>query len=494
MGAAMTLSDSFSRIFEGLATARVMCLGDVMLDHFLYGEVSRISPEAPVPVFRVVRDNLMLGGAGNVARNLSALGSASTFVAAVGDDAAGAEVARLLSAEPSVTAHLHPLPGRRTTEKSRFVAGVQQLLRADREETDDLDPKAEQAILDTLAANFPGIGALALSDYGKGLLTPRVLAAGLALAAENGIPAIVDPKGRDYRRYRGAFLATPNRAELAEAVGHPVSGDEAIVEAAKQLMQDCGIRNLLVTRSQDGMTLVEEGGAVTHIAAEAREVFDVSGAGDTVVATLAAALAAGGGLLDAARLANLAGGIVVGKIGTATASAAEIRAAAQALTGGHANGKVLPRAAAAARVRAWQEQGLTVGFANGCFDLLHPGHVSLLRQARAACDKLVVGLNGDASVRRLKGETRPVQDETARALVLAAMEDVDAVTIFDEDTPFELISLLRPDLLVKGADYAGKTVVGADLVTQSGGRVVLATLEPGFSTTGTVRKLTQGRG
>ncbi len=489
----MTLSDSFSRIFEGLSRARVMCLGDVMLDHFIYGEVSRISPEAPVPVFRVTRDDLMLGGAGNVARNLSALGTASVFVASVGNDAAGDEVGRLLAAETAVTPRLHSLKGRRTTEKSRFVAGVQQLLRADREEVDDLSPPDERAVLDAAEQGFPGCGALALSDYGKGLLTPRVLAEILTRAAQAGIPAVVDPKGRDYRRYRGAFLATPNRAELAEAAGHPVAGDDAIVDAAKKLMQDCGIRNLLVTRSQDGMTLVEEDGTVTHIAAQAREVFDVSGAGDTVVATLCAALAAGGSLVDAARLANLAGGIVVGKIGTATASAAEVKAAALALTGGHANGKVMDRDATAARVRAWQGQGLAVGFTNGCFDLLHPGHVSLLRQARAACDRLVVGLNSDASVKRLKGETRPVQDENARALVLAALADVDAVTLFAEDTPLELISVLKPDLLVKGADYAGKTVVGADIVTESGGRVVLADLEAGFSTTNTVRKLTEGR-
>jgi D-beta-D-heptose 7-phosphate kinase/D-beta-D-heptose 1-phosphate adenosyltransferase len=490
----MTLSDGFARIFDGLSGARVMCLGDVMLDHFIYGEVSRISPEAPVPVFRVVRDNLMLGGAGNVARNLSALSSASVFVACVGDDAAGHEIAALLAAEAHVEPCLHPLPGRRTTEKSRFVAGVQQLLRADREEIDELDPATQAAILDTVVATIPDCGALALSDYGKGLLTPRVLAEVLALAEARGIPAIVDPKGRDYRRYRGAFLATPHRAELAVAVGHAVNGDADIVAAAKRLMQDCGIRNLLVTRSQDGMTLVEEGGAVTHIAAQAREVFDVSGAGDTVVATLAAALAAGGGLIDAARLANLAGGIVVGKIGTATATAAEIRAAAQALTGGHSNGKVMDRSVAATRVRDWREQGLTVGFTNGCFDLLHPGHVSLLRQARAACDRLVVGLNSDASVRRLKGETRPVQEQVARATVLAAMQDVDGVVIFDEDTPFDLIRALLPDVLVKGADYAGKTVVGADVVAAAGGRVILADLEPGFSTSNTVRKLSEARG
>ncbi len=490
----MTLSDTFSRVFEGFASARVMCLGDVMLDHFIYGEVSRISPEAPVPVFRVVRDNLMLGGAGNVARNLSALSAALVFVAFVGDDAAGHEVASLLAAEGGVDSRLQLLSGRRTTEKSRFVAGVQQLLRADREEVDDLNPAAEEQVLAAVRTGIGDCAVLTLSDYGKGLLTGRVLAEVLDLATARGIPSIVDPKGRDYRKYRGAFLVTPNRAELAEATGMAVKGDADVVAAARHVMESCGVRNVLVTRSQDGMTLIEEGGAVHHIPARAREVFDVSGAGDTVVAALAAALAAGGGLLGAARLANLAGGIVVGKIGTATASVAELKAAEGTLTGGHGNGKLMDRELAGVRVRDWQEQGLTVGFTNGCFDLVHPGHMSLLRQARGTCDRLVVGLNSDASVKRLKGSARPVQEEVARATVLAAMQDVDAVVIFDEDTPLELVSVLVPDVLVKGADYAGKTVVGADIVTGAGGRVVLADLEPGFSTTRTVRRLTGDKG
>ncbi len=485
----MAISDSFSTILQRLGAARVMCLGDVMLDHFLYGEVSRISPEAPVPVFRIVRETLMLGGAGNVARNLSALTAGSVFVAFVGDDAAGHEVAHLLAAEAGVESCLQVLPGRSTTEKSRFVAGVQQLLRADREEVEDLAGPAEAQVLAAVRGSLESCRVLTLSDYGKGLLTPHVLAEVLKLAADRGVPTIVDPKGRDYRRYRGAFLATPNRAELAEATGMPVNGDDAIVSAARHLIETCGIANLLVTRSQDGMTLVEGSGAVHHIPARAREVFDVSGAGDTVVATIAAALAAGGSLVDAARLANLAGGIVVGKVGTATASLAELHAAASAFAGGRDGGKAMSRDLARATVAAWRDQGLSVGFTNGCFDLLHPGHVSLLRQARAACDRLVVGLNSDASVGRLKGPTRPVQDEDARARVLGALSDVDAVVVFEEDTPVELIRALKPDVLVKGADYTVETVVGADIVMAAGGRVVLADLEAGFSTTRTVNKM-----
>jgi D-beta-D-heptose 7-phosphate kinase/D-beta-D-heptose 1-phosphate adenosyltransferase len=328
-----------------------------------------------------------------------------------------------------------------------------------------------------------------LSDYGKGLLTDHVLTSVLRLAESRGIPTIVDPKGRDYSKYRGAFMVTPNRAELAEATGMKGATDEAIVAAARKLMDSSGIRNVLVTRSQDGMTLVTEAGDVHHIPARAREVFDVSGAGDTVVATLAAALAVHNEPLDAARLANLAGGIVVGKIGTATATAAELRAAATTLSGDHGYGKIMKLEHVEDAISGWKAQGLTVGFTNGCFDLLHPGHISLLRQARSHCDKLIVGLNSDASVSRLKGPSRPIQKQDARAQVLAALQDVDAVVLFDEDTPMRLITALLPDVLVKGADYTVETVVGADLVTAAGGRVVLAQLEAGFSTTQTVASI-----
>ncbi len=485
----VTLSETFFRFLDGMKQARVLCLGDVMLDHFVYGDVSRISPEAPVPVFRIQNETLMLGGAGNVARNLSALGARSVFVAAVGDDNPGHNIASLLAAEEGVESRLQVLLGRRTTEKTRYVAGVQQLLRTDIEEIHDLDPRAEQRVLEVVEAALDECQVVTLSDYGKGLLTDHVLTSVLRMAEARGIPTIVDPKGRDYSKYRGAFMVTPNRAELAEATGMKGATDEAIVAAARKLMDSSGIRNVLVTRSQDGMTLVTEAGDVHHIPARAREVFDVSGAGDTVVATMAAALAVHNEPLDAARLANLAGGIVVGKIGTATATAAELRAAATTLSGDYGYGKIMKLEHVEEAISGWKAQGLTVGFTNGCFDLLHPGHISLLRQARSHCDKLIVGLNSDASVSRLKGPSRPIQKQDARAQVLAALQDVDAVVVFDEDTPMRLITALLPDVLVKGADYTVETVVGADLVAAAGGRVVLAQLEAGFSTTQTVASI-----
>jgi D-beta-D-heptose 7-phosphate kinase/D-beta-D-heptose 1-phosphate adenosyltransferase len=284
-------------------------------------------------------------------------------------------------------------------------------------------------------------------------------------------------------------VVTPNLRELEQASGLSTSGDDQVVAAAKKIIADCDIGAVLVTRSGEGMSLVESGDRVSHIRAEAREVFDVAGAGDTVVAAMAAGLGAGFGLEAAARLANVAAGIVVGKIGTAVATIEELRAAIDRQNFTAANSKLMTPEQAVARATRWRDHGLSVGFTNGCFDLLHPGHVSLLRQARAACDRLIVGLNSDASVRRLKGESRPVQGESARAAVLSSLTDVDALVVFGQDTPLELIEILRPDVLIKGSDYAEDQVVGAQMVKSYGGKVVLAELSPGHSTTGTIKRI-----
>jgi len=488
----MTELSALADRVERLQAVSVLCVGDVMLDRFVYGSVDRISPEAPIPVLRIERETAMLGGAGNVVRNLVALGAAPTFVAVVGDDPAGAEIERLVAAHASLESGLLVEPGRQTTIKTRFFASNQQLLRGDRETRAPVGATERARLLDEATRRLERAGVVVLSDYGKGVLTPGVVSALIARAAAAGKPVVVDPKGADYSIYAGASVVTPNRKELHEATGLPVESDEEVVIAARRLIEGSGIAAVLVTRSQDGMTLVEGTGAVHHLPAEAREVFDVSGAGDTVVATLAAALASGAGLLDAARLANVAAGIVVAKVGTAVAYADELVTALHHddLTAGDV--KIVPSAVAADRVARWRAKGLKVGFTNGCFDLLHPGHVAILNQARAACDRLVVGLNSDASVRRLKGPTRPVQSEAARATVLSSLAPVDLVVIFGEDTPLTLIEALRPDVLVKGADYTVATVVGAEQVQSWGGRVVLAELIEGQSTTNTIRRMTAG--
>ncbi len=473
---------------DRLSGARVLVVGDVMLDRFLYGRVERISPEGPIPILKVERELAMLGGAGNVVRNLAALGAEPAFVAVVGDDPAGVEVQRLVAESAGGRGHLLLDRGRHSTIKERYIAASQQLLRVDRETAPGISPALAEAVVSAAETLLPDVSVLVLSDYGKGLLGEATLQALIAAAARAGVPVVVDPKGRDFTRYRGASLITPNRRELAEASGQPTEGDAAVEAAARDVIARADLGAVLATRSEQGMTLVTAAGAV-HLPAEAREVFDVSGAGDTVVATVAAALAAGLPLATAARLANAAAGIVVGKVGTAVASPSEILHALHARELLSTESKVLAQEALIDQAARWRAAGLKVGFTNGCFDLLHPGHVALLGQAKAACDRLVVGLNSDASVKRLKGENRPVQSESARATVLASLSTVDAVTLFAEDTPLELIRALRPEVLVKGADYSVEQVVGADLVQGWGGRVVLATLVPGQSTTRTIERL-----
>jgi len=353
-------------------------------------------------------------------------------------------------------------------------------------------------LLRRLAAVLADIDVIVCSDYGKGVVTPALMQGVVALAKVVGKPVIVDPKGTDYSKYAGVTLITPNRSELREATRSPIGTSDEIAAAAAGMLRRHGIAAALVTRSEDGMTLVTGGAAAggpsaepppaLHIDASAREVFDVSGAGDTVIAVVAAAYASGATLADAARLANVAAGLVVGKVGAASVHPGELKRALMDNARHSAADKVLADEEIAERVTAWRDAGLSVGFTNGCFDLLHPGHVSLLSQARRACDRLVVGLNTDASVSRLKGPDRPIQKELARATVLASLADVDAVVLFDDETPYALIDHLRPDVLIKGADYTADTVVGADLVRSYGGKLLLAELVPEQSTSRLVKR------
>jgi D-beta-D-heptose 7-phosphate kinase/D-beta-D-heptose 1-phosphate adenosyltransferase len=363
------------------------------------------------------------------------------------------------------------------------------LLRADRETAKPIAHDIEEQIIARLPATLKDANAVILSDYVKGVLTPRILAETICRARDAGKTVIVDPKGRDFGRYKGATYLTPNRKELGDATGVTIGSVAEAEIAARSLIRDFDIGNVLVKLGAEGVCLVRKDQPALHLRTEAREVFDVSGAGDTVIATLTLALTAGFDPKEAAELANIAGSLVVGKIGTASVTRDEI---AHALMHGEsrlAEDKVVGFASIADIAERWRKRGLKVGFTNGCFDLLHPGHISLLRQARAACDKLVVGLNSDASVKRLKGEARPVQNERARGAVLASLADVDNVVIFGEDTPLALIKTIRPDVLVKGADYTVDKVVGAPEVQSWGGHVILADLVDGQSTTKTIARL-----
>jgi len=473
---------------EQLGSARVLCIGDVMLDHYVYGQVERVSPEAPIPVLCVEREMRTLGGAGNVLRNLRALGASSSFISVVGNDEAGREVGRLLEAQHGAEVHVLVQPQRTTTLKTRYVAANQQLLRADRESAIALEPHIREDLLRLARELVRDHSVVIISDYAKGVLTEGVALEIIRAAGEAGAYVMVDPKGGDHIRYRGADLLKPNRRELAEATGMAAATDAEVVAASRALIERCGFGAVLASLGEDGMILVEADGRVNIQRAEMREVYDVSGAGDTVVATVAAGLGAGLSLTDATRLANIAAGIVVGKVGTAVVYSRELTS----FLNGHdlyTVDKVLPRLAALDLVERWRRQGLKIGFTNGCFDLLHPGHVGLLGQAKAACDRLIVGLNSDGSTARLKGPRRPIQPEGARAEVLASLAAVDLIIIFEEDTPLELIQAIRPQLLVKGADYVLDEVVGADFVRNIGGEVLLVEVTPGYSTTATIARM-----
>lgn len=482
----MTQADLIPLV-EKLKQSRVMCVGDLMLDHYVYGRVERISPEAPVPVLHIEREERTLGGAGNVLRNLHALGVETCFISITGTDNAGREVARMVAGLGSAEAHVLTERGRTTTLKTRYVAGTQQLLRADDERVAPVAAELRADIAQLAKNGMPHHRVVILSDYAKGVLGDGLAGEIIAAAKAAGSIVVVDPKGSNYDVYRGADVLKPNRPELAAAAHAPVRTDDEVIAAARALITAHDLGALLVSCGKDGMLLVERSGATLKLAAEARDVFDVSGAGDTVVAVLAASLGAGASLADAARLANAAAGVVVGKIGTAVVEPTELEAVLLNRDTIEQR-KTLPLSLALDQVARWRRSRLKIGFTNGCFDLLHPGHVALLNQAKGACDRLVVGINSDQSVARLKGPDRPVQNQDARAAVLSSLAAVDLVVIFDGDTPIELIEAIRPETLVKGADYRLDQVVGGDIVQSYGGRVLLADLMPGYSTTATIAR------
>ena len=485
----MTINADLAALVPKLVGARIVCIGDLMLDRFVYGRAERISPEAPIPVVRIEREESMLGGVGNVVRNIVGLGGQVEFVSVVGQDAAGREVLNLVAGLEGVEPHLLVERGRPTTIKTRYVAGHQQMLRADSETSDPVAASIAEDAARLVTQAMKDCAVVVLSDYAKGVLVPNEIAAIVKAAKAAKRIVIVDPKGRDYSRYKGANILTPNQRELAEATGLPADGDKGVEQAARRLLKTTLAEAIVVTRGADGMSIVPAKGKVHHLPALAREVFDVSGAGDTVIATLATALAGGLSLLDAARLASVAASVVVAKLGTAVAYSADLVRALRHDDIATTENKFVTLEQAVDQVAVWRRQGLRVGFTNGCFDLLHPGHVSLIGQARGACDRLVVGLNSDASIKRLKGPARPVQGEAARGAVLASLGHVDLVVIFADDTPIEIIKKLRPEILVKGADYTKENVVGAKEVESWGGKVVLAKLVEGQSTTATIRKI-----
>src|SRR6202048_2371211 len=481
----------FDALSNAMASQTVLCVGDLMLDEFVYGEVSRISPEAPAPVIAVQRSDTNIGGAGNVARNIASLGARCILAGLIGEDDAATELKAQFSQQSLIETVLICDPSRPTTRKVRFVSEhfSTHMLRADWELASPASGDIEQKLIDAIVPLLPRADIVLLSDYAKGVLTARVIRNVIDGACKLGKRVIVDPKSANFAIYRGATLLTPNRKELAEATHSRADTKRSIEDAARDAMQLADCEAMLVTQSEHGMTLVPRKGEAIHVPAHPVRVRDVSGAGDTVAAVLAVALAAGADWETALRMANAAAAVAVSKKGTAIVTSSELRR------------KILPHAFLAAEekiiaaggelaphLQDWRRQGLRIGFTNGCFDILHPGHVKVLTAARGACDRLIVGLNSDASAKRLKGDGRPVQDERARAEVLAALEAVDLVVIFEEDTPLNLITQIRPSVLVKGGDYAREQVIGHEIVAANGGEIVLVDILEGFSTTSLVRR------
>lgn len=479
---------SIESLFSRTASLRCLVVGDLMLDEYLWGKAERISPEAPVQVVDVLREELRLGGAGNVVNNLAALGVQVAVCSVVGDDENGRSLLKEFVRHTVSADAVFCDSSRKTSRKTRVVAANQQILRIDRETREALTHHFETQVCDWVASHAGEFDIIVLSDYGKGVLTPSVIAAVIAAASATGITVLVDPKGADFGRYSGATLLTPNRKEAEAASGIVIRDAATLAEAATVIMDAVSLQHLLITRSEEGMSLFSRSGEVVHIPTVAREVFDVSGAGDTVLAALAVGIASGLSMAEAARLANVAAGIAVGKLGTSIVTPREIIDAV-ALTHRDSDSKIKTLDVLTAIISTEKIQGRKVVFTNGCFDLLHAGHVKYLQKARRLGDILVLGLNSDSSVRRLKGEKRPLIGEEERAHILAALDCIDYVVIFDEDTPLELIEALKPDILAKGGDYALENVVGRDFVEAYGGRVELVSFVDGKSTSNIIERV-----
>jgi D-beta-D-heptose 7-phosphate kinase / D-beta-D-heptose 1-phosphate adenosyltransferase len=472
-------------VFHG---RRALVIGDVMLDRYAWGKVERVSPEAPVPVLRLDRRTERAGGAANVAMNLAGLGMRVVLCGFVGDDTSADAIRRLLAEAKISHDALVVLTERPTTTKTRVIGGHQQMLRLDEEVDGDVDPAYRAMLIQHVVRSLDGADVVVLSDYAKGVLSAKVCIEIIALARARGIPVVVDPKGVDYDRYRGATAITPNVSELALATGVQSGPIEDLFAAGHTLRRTLDIGMVVLTRGADGLTCLSEEGT-THYPAVSREVFDVSGAGDTVAAVLAAGFASGFRQEDAFHLANVAAGVVVGKVGTAPIDIDSLTEALDRSSAGRLEASVLPLDRLVNRVTEWKNMGERIVFTNGCFDVLHVGHVMYLEAARRQGSRLVVGVNSDASVRRLKGEGRPVNNDVNRARVLAALASVDAVVVFSDDTPIEVIRAVQPDVLVKGADYSEAEVVGAAEVRARGGTVTLVPLVEGASTTAILERI-----
>ena len=466
-----------SQMIGQMPGKKIVVVGDIMLDRFISGDVSRISPEAPVPVLSFKDEMIVPGGAANVARNLTRFGVQVSLIGITGDDQNADLLRQSLAEENGIALKAIKDSKRPTTVKTRFTSAGQQMLRVDHEKSLPLTQSLYKKLIQSVDTALAKADLLIISDYNKGVIDHSTAQEITTRAKKAGVKVIADPKKLDPSTYRNCDLITPNIHEFKQMTGLVLESHKDVIAAAKDMIRSHQIKLILVTMGADGMMLVADDlKDAKHITSQAKSVFDVSGAGDTVIATLAAAIACGGDLADATELANTAAGVVVGKAGTATVLPGEILAQTEP-------SYTLSESDVISMVKIWRDAGLVVGFTNGCFDLLHPGHLWVLEKAAATCDRLIVGLNSDRSTRKLKGEGRPHQTEDIRAAVLASLDAVDAVVVFDTPTPAKIIKAIAPDRLIKGGDYKAEDVVGRDTVIAQGGKVVIIPTKPGFSTT-----------
>ncbi|PRM99680.1 D-glycero-beta-D-manno-heptose-7-phosphate kinase [Aliarcobacter cryaerophilus] len=461
----------------------ILVIGDLMIDHYLWGSCDRISPEAPVQVVNVKKESSVLGGAGNVINNLVTLGSVVDVISVIGNDSVANELKSLLEKIDVPTSNLVVENNRKTSKKSRLIASQQQVLRYDMESIDDINENSHKQIIQTLEKNIDKYSSIILSDYGKGVLTTNLTKEIIKIANKNNIKVLVDPKGKDYSKYKGSYTLTPNKKEAMEATNIDIKDESSLIEALKSLKTQCELEVSLITLSEQGIAIFDD--ELTIKPTVAREVYDVTGAGDTVIASIAFALGNNLDIKDAIYFANLAAGVVVGKIGSATTTLDEIYEYEYSLHKSNSTSHIKTFDEIKTLSSKLHSQGKKIVFTNGCFDILHVGHVKYLEVAKSYGDVLILGLNADSSVRKLKGPTRPINTQDDRAYILASLESVDYVVIFEEETPYELIKLIKPHILVKGGDYEGKEVVGQDIADE----LKLVQFVDGKSTTNTIKRI-----
>ncbi|MDA2919555.1 D-glycero-beta-D-manno-heptose-7-phosphate kinase [Desulfobacterota bacterium AH_259_B03_O07] len=479
-----------SSIVKRYNKKRIMVVGDIMLDRYIFGTVSKISPEAPVPILKSTEEEISLGGAANVAANLKSLGASVDIFGVIGNDSEGKRVSDLLKRSSIKPKGLVVDSSRATTTKTRLVTRNQQVARIDKEKEDFISNKIQKMVLSTINRHFDKHfpDGIIISDYKKGCISKDLCEKIIQLAREHKIFLVVDPKGDDFTKYKGASVITPNKVEAESVCGFPIDDEKTLKKAFEKLVKITRCEGVLITRGKDGISYYKKGGKIHTKHSDAREIFDVTGAGDTVVSVFMLSYLASGSWDDSVQIANKAAGIVVSKLGTSKVSPRELIENFNNNTD-NTSQKVVSRQELSRTIKVLRNNGKKIAFTNGCFDLFHSGHLKLLREAKSFGDILIVGINSDISARRLKGKQRPFISEYDRAKILSALDCVDFVVIFNEDTPLKLIKALKPSVMIKGDDYMPQAVVGRDFVESYGGKVQLVKLVDGISTTKLVNKI-----